>query len=214
MPSHSKKSSKVKLKNFSSFTLAEAFNQLGIERLQEWSPAVNPVQASDFFQERLRRLKRFFDLRSYEESKKLLIDAICEEALEPTQHLKIWKGAALKGDRTTGNVDYLVAENKAYLDAPFLCIIEAKKDDFEQGLAQCLVEMQACQWKNQQRSLQLDIFGIVTNGDTWQFYCLETDGKVKESLPYAIGELEIVLGFLRYLTETCDRYFVDKSTSS
>lgn len=109
-----------------------------------WTITVKPVQASDFFHERLTRLKRFFDLRSYEESKKLLIDAICEEALEPTHHLKIWKGAALKSNRATGNVNYLIAENKAYLDAPFLCIIEAKKDDFEQRLAQCLVEMQAC----------------------------------------------------------------------
>lgn len=207
MPPSHQKSSKTKLKNFSSFTLTEALHQLGIERLQEWSIVVKPVKTSDFFQERLTRLKRFFDLRSYEESKKLLIDAICEEALESTQHLKIWKGAALKSDRTTGNVDYVIAENKAYLDAPFLCIIEAKKDDFEQGLAQCLVEMQACQWQNQQRSLSLDVFGIVTNGDTWQFYCLGVDGQVRESLPYAIGDLEIVLGFLRHLVETCDRYF-------
>lgn len=89
------------LKKFSSFTLTEAFNELGIERLQEWTITIKPVQFSDFFQERLTRLKRFFDLRSYEESKQLLIDAICEEALDPTQHLKVWKGAALKSDRTT-----------------------------------------------------------------------------------------------------------------
>lgn len=53
----------------------------------------------------------------------------------------------------------------------------------------------------------LDIFGIVTNGDTWQFYCLEPTRLVKESPPFAIGNLEIVLGFLRHLVEICDRQF-------
>lgn len=106
------------------------------------------------FFRKVSRLQRVFDLRSYEESKKLLIDAICEEAILEFERLKIWKGAALESDTLTGNVDYLIAENKAYLEAPLACIIEAKKDNFEQGLAQCLVEMQACQWQNRQRGCQ------------------------------------------------------------
>jgi hypothetical protein len=54
----------------------------------------------------------------------------------------------------------------------------AKKDDFEQGLAQCLVEMQACQWQNHQVSHDADILGIVTNGEGWQFYKLLLTGVV------------------------------------
>jgi hypothetical protein len=50
--------------------------------------------------------------------------------------------------------------------------VEAKKDDFGQGLAQCLVEMQACQWRNTQINKKIDVFGIVTNGDTWKAYKL------------------------------------------
>ncbi len=50
--------------------------------------------------------------------------------------MKIWKGAQLTDETASGYVDYLVAQRKRYLEAPFLCIVEAKKDDFEQGLAQ------------------------------------------------------------------------------
>jgi hypothetical protein len=96
-----------------------------------------------------------FDLHNCEESKKLMIDAICEEALQEFKHLKIWKGAPLSDEETSGYVDYLIAERKAYLEAPFLCIVEAKKDDFEQGLAQCLVEMKACRYSNQQLNQSL-----------------------------------------------------------
>ena len=137
-----------KTKNFSSFDLPSAFKQLGIKNLNHWKIEALPIKPSDFFKQHLARLELFFDLRNYEESKKLIIDAPCEEGLEALLHLKVWKGALLRSDTTGGDVDYLIAEKKAYLEAPTLCIIEAKKDDFEQGLAQCLVEMQACQWSS------------------------------------------------------------------
>ena len=207
------KSSKGKSKNFASFDLTQAFKQLGVKHLLNWQLEVQPISPSEFFQQRLTRLRRFFDLRSYEESKKLLIDALCEEALEDTYRLKIWKGAALKSDELNGNVDYLIAENKEYLEAPLLCIVEAKKDDFEQGLAQCLVEMQACQWNNQQLNKVIDIFGIVTNGETWRFYKLDINGEVYETLPHSIGDLELVLGLLRHIFHLCEQNLVQISAA-
>lgn len=194
---------KSKKKNFSSFNYAEAFRQLDLLDLISWKIAVEPLEPSAFFQERLQRLEQSFDLQSYEESKKLLIDAICEEAILATDRLRIWKGAQLESDVLAGYVDYLVAERKRFLDTPLLCIIEAKKDDFEKGLAQCLVEMQTCQWQNRQANRHIDVFGIVTNGTTWQFYKLATTGEVYESPPYAIGEMNRVLGLLRHIFQLC-----------
>lgn len=119
--------------------------QLKITDLNSWEMNAPSIEPSAFFQQRLKRLEAF-DLQSYERSKELLIDAFCEEAIQSFSKLKIWKGAGLEGDAVIGSVDYLIAERKRYLEAPLLCVAEAKKDDFEQGLAQCLVEMQACQW--------------------------------------------------------------------
>jgi hypothetical protein len=154
---------RIKKKNFSSFTYAEAFKHLHLKDLQAWHFDVQPLEPSAFFNEHLQRITEIFDLQSFEESKKLVIDAIAQEAIHDCKHLKIWKGAPLSDDSTSGYADYLIAERKAYLEAPFLCVVEAKKDDFEQGLAQCLVEMKACQYNNQRLNQLLDIFGIVTN---------------------------------------------------
>ena len=44
----------------------------------------------------MARLNRHFDLESGEEAKKLLIDALCDEALEGLENLKIWKAASLR----------------------------------------------------------------------------------------------------------------------
>lgn len=144
------KISRAKKRSFSSFTMAEAYKQLGIDTLVRWSFSIEPFVPSDFFRQHLDRLDRKFDLQSYEESKKLLIDAFCDEALEGIEGLKIWKGGKIESDVLIGNADYVIAARKDYLEAPFACVVEAKKDDFSQGLAQCLVEMQACQWENSQ----------------------------------------------------------------
>ena len=191
-------------KSFSSFTYREAFKHLGVSELKRWSIDAEPVPISDFFQQRLQRLQRF-DLESLEVSKTLLIDAICEEGLEGFDRLRVWKGPYLEGEKTCGNADYLIAQRRAYLEGPFVCVIEAKKDNFEQGTAQCLVEMQACQWSNQELGRSMPIYGIVTNGEGWKFYRLEGNGGVSETLLYGIAEMSILLGLLRSFFGLCEQ---------
>lgn len=193
----------MKKQNFSSFTLTTAYQHIGLERLQPWTIPDQPVSPTPFFAERLRRLQTRFDLRYCEKSKELLIDAFCEEALEGIDSLKIWKGAKLDSETTTGNVDYLVAPHKDYLDLPFLCIVEAKKDNFEQGLAQCLVEMKACQEQNRAHGQATDVFGIVTNGEGWRFYQLQPNNQVQETALYSTKDPELLLGVLRSLFTLC-----------
>jgi len=205
------KVTKPKKQNFSSFDSARAYKQLNITELTPWKIEVAPVPASDFFNQRLERLQ-CFDLQSLEESKKLLIDAICEEGILKFKRLKIWKGASLESDTLCGYADYLITERKGYLEAPFLCIIEAKKDDFEQGAAQCLVEMQACQWSNQQIGRAIDTFGIVTNGEGWKFYKLDLSGVVYETLLYAVSDIQSILGSLNFIFQHCEQNLMQGAT--
>ncbi|MEM6434702.1 MAG: hypothetical protein AAF773_12745 [Cyanobacteria bacterium P01_D01_bin.115] len=203
------KTTQQRKKPFSSFTYRQAFKYLGVRELKRWDLNADLVPLSDFFCQRLERLQRF-DLESLEVSKSLLIDAICEEGLEGFERLKVWKGAYLEGETVCGNVDYLIAERWAYLEAPFACVIEAKKDDFEQGTAQCLVEMKACQWVNQQLGHNFIVYGIVTNGEGWKFYQLNQSGVVFESLLCGIREMSVLLGLLREFFRLCEQNLVDR----
>lgn len=116
MPSKDKN---IKKKNFASFNKIQAFKQLNLTDLIYWEIEAQPVQPSEFFQKRLERLERF-DLEGYEESKKLLIDALLEEGLEGFNRFKIWKGAGLETDVTGGNVDY--CRTQAIFRSPiFVC---------------------------------------------------------------------------------------------
>ena len=65
--------------------------------------------------------------------------------------------------------------------------------------------MHACQFINQQLGKNNDALGIVTNGNTWNFYKLTVVGQVYEAAPHALGDLEVVLGWLYYIFQECER---------
>lgn len=80
-----------------------------------------------------------------------------------------------------------------------LKIWKGGKLEFEQGLAQCLVEMQACQWENRQDGKDIDILGVATNGQGWIFYKLTLVGEVYETGLYSSDEIAKTLGALHYI---------------
>jgi hypothetical protein len=192
-----------KKRNFPSFTLSEAYKEVGIEELSEWQVNFKPIKPSDYFYENMRRLK-VFDLTSNETAKTLIIDAFLEESLQPHRNLKAWKEPVLESETLNGIADYLIAKRRDYLDLPFLCAVEAKKDDFEQGLAQCLVEMKACKEANLTNGKDIDIFGIVTNGETWHFYKTEKNS-VYSSEPFISSDAAKLIGMLDYVFAECEK---------
>jgi hypothetical protein len=64
---------------------------------------------------------------------------------------------------------------------------------------------QACQWENNQAGKQIDVLGIVTNGQGWIFYKLNLSGQVFESIPYSLGDPPVLLGGLQYIFQQCDK---------
>jgi hypothetical protein len=192
-------------KPFSKFNLDDAYLALKIRRLIPWDLQPEAIEPSIIFQTYLKRIQHNFDLTRSEDSKKLVVDLIFIEAIELFPNLKVWKGGRLESDIAKGAADYLITENMGYIASPMLCVVEAKKDDFEQGLAQCLVEMQACQWNNQQAGRSIDILGIVTNGDSWQFYKLTTTNQVYETPRHDLINLPIILGILNSIFQDCNK---------
>lgn len=190
--------------SFSKFDLATALEKVGLRKLTEWNLQVPPKQPSAFFSEKMQRLRRFDTARS-EGAKLLIADALFEEAIQPYAKLRIFKETTITSTDTGGLVDYLIAPDGTVPIIPFLCVSEAKKDDFDKGLAQCLVEMQACFEINQQANHLGVIFGMVTNGTAWQFYRRAVSGEVFESPSYSLLQTPEILGILDYIFAECER---------
>jgi hypothetical protein len=196
-------SRKAKTKhNFGALKLEQAMQLIGRETLIHWQPSVPPRQPGEALQTHLRRLE-VFDLESSEQAKILLIDALFAEIVADQPKLKIWKAETIETDTLIGVADYLIAPRRAYLATPLLCVAEAKRDDFEKGRIQCLGEMYACQWTNRQHALEIDIFGIVSNGQGWRFYKLTIAGDVYETDLFALGDMATLLGILDYVCCEC-----------
>jgi hypothetical protein len=84
-------------------------------------------------------------------------------------------------------------------------VAEAKKDDFVQGRAQCLVEIAACLWNNEKDTIHADIYGIVSNGQVWQFYRRRTTGEIEETEFFNTNYLPELLGALDYVCGSAPR---------
>mgnify|MGYP000305110010 CR=1 FL=1 len=141
--------------------------------------------------------------------------AICENLIYPVlkevwkqyrQLFIVWSHQALTFDnKLSGFPEYILASRsplgKVVFDKPYLLLVEAKQDNFEAAWAQCLSEMIAAQRLNQQPPIT--VFGITSNGTTWQFGKLEGESFTRNVIPYSIYELEALFGAVNYMFEQC-----------
>ena len=192
----------MRKRNFSGMTLEEAMPLIGTVDFMEWRIEAPPRPPSDILTAYLPRL-RSFDTLGSEAAKLLLVDTMLAEIVPHHATLKVWKGKPLVSPTLTGFADYLFTPRSAYVTTPLLCAAEAKKDDFEQGRAQCVAELAACREKNQAEGHDIDLFGFVSNGQTWLFYKYTTTGEIYETSEYNLENMPRLLGALDYLCAEC-----------
>ncbi len=79
--------------------------------------------------------------------------------------------------RLIGECDFILAlsEPLPILRAPLVTIVEAKKNDIEAGLGQCVAQMVAARMYNERSGRSGAVYGCVTTGEVWQF--LRLDGQ-------------------------------------
>jgi hypothetical protein len=87
-------------------------------------------------------------------------------------------------------------------DKPYFLLVEAKQDKFAEGWAQCLAEMVAAQKLN--NDLPITVFGIVSNGEKWEFGKLEDDKLTKTIQPYIIYQLDRLFAAVNYVFQECE----------
>lgn len=142
--------------------------------------------------------------------------AVCENLIYPVlkevwkcyrTKFVLWSHEALNYDtKLSGFPEYILAKRsplgKVVFDKPYLLLVEAKQDKFEEGWAQCIAEMIAAQRLNDE--LQVIILGIVSNGKTWQFGKLEGQVFTRNITPYTIYELDKLFAAVNYIFQQCE----------
>lgn len=126
-------------------------------------------------------------------------NAICESLISPIltiiakhHNLPIWSHVKFdisEEDGLVGVPDFIIAPASdigTTFTNPVICIAEAKKENFNEGWAQALAEMIAAQKFND--NTNMNIFGIVTTGNFWQFGQLFKNELTMEVISYSAVE--------------------------
>ena len=93
--------------------------------------------------------------------------------------LAIFSGHRLDVDASRGlhgECDFILAlaDPVPRLRAPIVTVVEAKKNDIEAGLGQCVAQMVAARDYNEREGRSPGVvYGCVTTGEAWQFLRLE-----------------------------------------
>ncbi len=125
------------------------------------------------------------------------------------ERITIYSGATLNADPSrglNGECDFIVAEGialPALLSPPILTLVEAippegaswnqeaKKQDIELGLGQCIAQMLgAMQFNQTANKAKPCIYGCVTSAEVWQFLKLEGTQLTIDSNRYVLTPLE------------------------
>jgi hypothetical protein len=164
---------------------------------------------SDYFREDLELMMRDAVVDNSE-------FAICENLIYPVikevwktyrHNFVLWSHQSLNYDeKLSGFPEYILAKRsplgKVVFDKPYFILVEAKQDNFETGWAQCLAEMIAAQRLNGE--YQIVIYGIVSNGDWWQFGKLEGENFTRNSTYYTIQELDKLFAAVNFIFQQCE----------
>lgn len=124
------------------------------------------------------------------------------------QRYSFWIQKSIAYDSVlSGTPDYIFSKRselgKTVLAKPIVIVVEAKKNDFEQGWGQCLAELIASQKLNEHPLVP--VYGIVTDGNLWQFGKLESMTFTKDLSNFTIDDMPALYGSLEALIKLVDQ---------
>ncbi len=165
----------------------------------------NPLEPSRELVNEIAFVEQYIDTRVSEFAiRESLIFPVLKEAYRKyAERFSLWSHRFIKYDDVlVGTPDYFISKRselgKTVLGKPLLLLAEAKKNDFDEGWAQCLAEMIAAQKLN---GNDLTIYGLVTDGQVWQFGKLAQDVYTYNEKLFTLDELAELLGALDYVHE-------------
>ena len=135
-------------------------------------------------------------------SEMIVADVLVELREQLNLSISLFSGIDFNVDSENGLVgvcDFLISLSPVQfvLEAPVIVLVEAKKDDLEVGLGQCVAEMIAAQYFNAERGNDvLCIYGAITSGREWRFLKLEGKKLYIDMTVYPITQCDKILGVL------------------
>jgi hypothetical protein len=191
---------------YSDFTLAKvqkSFN-LKFDETNDLFNSINPVPPSETLKIILSDyIPLAISIGTEKARSEFLIAPILAEVRKLLNNkISLFSGNEFNVDPTKGLqgfCDFIFSgtQEQLFISAPVMFIFEAKKEDINGGLGQCIAAMIAAQLFNEaQGSERKRIYGSVTTGTNWKFLFIEETTVYLDSVEYYIKEVDKILGIL------------------
>lgn len=187
---------------FSDFkTVAEVLEKFRITyTVKDFAKIDKPtLTPSKYFLEEFEFCTQHIDIYASEAARcEAIIFPILKEIYKPyAKDYALWIKKAITYDETlNGTPDYLIATRSELglpvVGIPLIILVEAKKNDFDQGWGQCIAELLAAQKINE--DTEFPVYGIVSDGTTWQFGKLIGDAFTRSKTTVTMDNLPRLFG--------------------
>ncbi len=191
---------------YSNFTLPSARAAFELEEIDTAGlfSDIEPVPPSELLTALLARNIPLATAIGTEKAKSELIVAhvLVELREQLDRRISLFSGIDFNVDDEsglTGVCDFMVSLSPVQfnLEAPIIALVEAKNDNLEVGLGQCVAEMVAAQHFNAENGNDIPlVYGATTSGTEWRFLKLEGKKLDIDMRPYSIESCDKVLGIL------------------
>jgi hypothetical protein len=165
---------------------------------------IEPVEVSQWFIETMKRAyTKAVTIGTEVARQALIVDQVLIE-LEGHVPISFFLGTTFNVDSSkdlTGAPDALISKshNQLYIISPVIVgLVEAKKGDLAEALPQCIAEMEAARIFNDRKNNSIPtVYGVVTNGELWQFISLMDNTATIDVCSYTFGDGGKIIGILK-----------------
>ena len=194
--------------NFTLKTVREAFDLEEVDIAGLFSDS-EPMPPSDLLIAVLARNIPLATAIATEKAKSEMIvaDVLIELREQLNLSISLFSGIDFNVDDEsglTGVCDFLISLSPVQfvLEAPVIVLVEAKNDNLEVGLGQCVAEMVAAQRFNVQENNDIAcIYGATTSGREWRFLKLEGKKLYIDMSVHQIVRCDKILGILASMVQ-------------
>ena len=192
---------------YSDFTLSDLEEKFGVKhqrkRLQFNS---KPIQPSERLIFELEESTEMPIKTEKAKSEWIVVPILKELRLFNQKFFTIYSGETLVGDKETGltgECDFILTKDTlSYeINVPIFQIVEAKRNDLEEGIKQCSAQLVGAKKYNDKKGITLEkLYGCTTTGDIWQFIEY-TDKLYIDDKKYYLDKVDDLLGVFQSIIE-------------
>ncbi|WP_353933039.1 hypothetical protein WJM97_10855 [Okeanomitos corallinicola TIOX110] len=192
--------------SYSQFTLEQIKSEFGITLSEQigFFSAIPERKYSQLLSETLEyNVPLALSINSEKSRSEMIVTPILIEIRKQlTNQISLFSGKDFNVDPErglTGFCDFLISKSSEQLiiEAPIITLVEAKNDNIESGLAQCMAEMIAAQLFNQRHNQEINtIYGVITTGSIWKFMQLQETTITIDLNEYFLVNIGKIIGIL------------------